>query len=131
MKKYVICEVEGSSGNYKFWDGRDSDGSRYYDNGDFIGYFENNIVHKIPLPDNVFPAIAFFDKDESCFLDEDEENILNGLDSIDFEMIEHINKPEDEIYVMDDGRCSFYVFYDKEDLQYAVDKLEDFFNTKH
>ena len=130
MKKYVICKVEGSSGNYKFWDGRDSDGSRHYDNEDFISYFDDGMAHLIPLPDDVYHAIAYYDKDDSSFYNEDKENILSTLDPIGFDMFNHTNKPEDEVYVMDDGLCSVYVFYDNEDRQYALDKLEEFFNSK-
>ena len=131
MKKYIICDVESSNGDYRFWDEKDSDGSRYYSNEDFTSYFDDDMAHLIPLPDNVYPAIAYYDKDDPYFYTEDEENILNTLNPIGFDMFNHTNKPEDEMYIMGDGYCSVYVFYDQNDLQYAVDKLEEFLKTKH
>ena len=130
-KRFLVDNVkyDEDTGKYQRWDRLDEHGDYFYDNRKFIGYHENNIVEKIPLPENVYHAIIFAEKDSKCFTAENGEYIFGESDYIDCGYLKSV-KGSRFIPPLDNEPYFFFVFYEYSDLQYALDEYYEFENKR-
>ena len=73
-------------------------------------------LEEVPLPENAYYTILISESDENYFIDEDEDSILNRLDSIDY-VIDYEHWSEPTIVIVFD---SYY------DMSWAQGELETF-----